>query len=87
MSDNKKIIFTTKGNVSKEDKARALSNGVLIIECADETKIKTISALSALSENDFFVSALNAINADTVFDGSQKRFVKNLCEHLNKKKS
>lgn len=58
-----KIILTTKGNISAEDKKALRESGVVIAELGDINAVKIISGADYFEMDDIALSALETIKA------------------------
>lgn len=79
----KKIILTTKGNISVAEKKHLRENGVVVAEVKDMNSVKVISGADFFDIDDISLSAIQAINAsshDSVRNGFADRLTKKIID-------
>lgn len=77
----KKVILTTKGNISESDKQHLRKCGIIIAEVKDINAIKLVSGEDYFDIDDISISAIQSLNESTS-DSLRARFSDRLIKKI-----
>lgn len=78
----KKIILTTKGNISGSDKQALRRAGIVIAEVKDINAVRIISGIDFFELDDLALSAFEAIKSYSASDRPKSEFAERLLTRI-----